>query len=101
MVRFFTEELQTPSWMRALSPYDPAAGVSLRADHQWNGAYPAWPPEAARALIALGRPDVVAEWLPGLARSANQGPPGQAHFVEEAAETVNGGRVKRRLRRPI
>ncbi|TDE96065.1 hypothetical protein EXU48_07460 [Occultella glacieicola] len=94
MVRFFTDELRTPSWMRALSPFDADAGYSLRADHQWNGAYPAWPPDAARSAIALGHPEVVLEWLPGLARSANQGPPGQAHFVEEAAEPVNGGARK-------
>ncbi len=94
MVDFFTTELQTPSWMRALSPLDADAGYSLRADHQWNGAYPAWPADAARSVIELGRPDVVAHWLPGLARTANQGPPGQAHFVEEAAEPVNGGARK-------
>lgn len=94
MVRFFVEELRTPSWMRALSPYDADAGYSLRADHQWNGAYPAWPPDAARAAIALGHPEAAVEWLPGLARSANQGPPGQAHFVEEAAAPINGGARK-------
>ena len=94
MVDFFVRELQTPSWMRALSPYDEDASFSLRPDHQWNGAYPAWPADAARALIELGRPDIVASWLPGLARTANQGPPGQAHFVEEAAEPLNGGARK-------
>ncbi|QOR69691.1 hypothetical protein IM660_13565 [Ruania alkalisoli] len=94
MVRFFDTELRTPSWMRALAPSDPDAGYSLRADHQWNGAYPAWPPDSARAAIALGHPEVVADWLPGLARTANQGPPGQAHFVEEAAPPVNGGARK-------
>ncbi|SEE99336.1 hypothetical protein [Ruania alba] len=94
MVRFFDTELRTPSWMRALSAHDPDAGYSLRADHQWNGAYPAWPPDSARAAIALGHPEAVADWLPGLARTANQGPPGQAHFVEEAAEPVHGGARK-------
>lgn len=94
MVAFFDTELRTPSWMRALSPLDEDAGWSLRADHQWNGAYPAWPPDSARAAIALGHPEVVVDWLPGLARSANQGPPGQAHFVEEAAPTVEGGARK-------
>ncbi len=94
MVRFFVEELRTPSWMRALSPWDENAGYSLRADHQWNGAYPAWPPDAARAAIALGHPEVVLEWLPGLVRSTNQGPPGQAHFVEEAIEPIEGGARK-------
>ncbi len=94
MVDYFVRELRTPSWMRALSPYDADASFSVRPDHQWNGAYPAWPADAARALIDLGRADVASAWLPGLARSANQGPPGQAHFVEEAAEPVNGGARK-------
>jgi hypothetical protein len=94
MVEFFQRELQTPTWMRALSPYDPDAAFSLRPDHQWNGAYPAWPADAARALFALGRPDVALDWLPGLARSANQGPCGQAHFVEEAVPAMAGGARK-------
>jgi hypothetical protein len=94
MVAYFRRELQTPSWMRALSPYDPDATYSVRPDHQWNGAYPAWPADAARALVALGAGDVVLDWVPGLARTANQGPPGQAHFVEEAEPPVNGGAVK-------
>lgn len=94
MVRFFDSELRTPSWMRALSPLDADAGYSLRADHQWNGAYPAWPPDSARAAIALGGADVVASWIPGLARTAKQGPPGQGHFVEEVVEPIEGGARK-------
>ena len=94
MVAFFQRELQTPEWMRALSPYDPDAAFSVRPDHQWNGAYPAWPAEPARALFALGRADVALDWLPGLARSANQGPCGQAHFVEEAQPSIAGGARK-------
>ncbi|SDZ21890.1 hypothetical protein SAMN05428934_1197 [Tessaracoccus flavus] len=57
-------------------------------------AYPAWPADSARAAIQLGGADVVAEWLPGLARSTNQGPPGQAHMVEEAVPLVDGGSRK-------
>ncbi|MFG1624055.1 hypothetical protein [Kribbella sp. NPDC049227] len=94
MVDFFQRELQTPTWMRALSPYDADAAFSVRPDHQWNGAYPAWPADAGRALFQLGRADVVLEWLPGLAKSANQGPTGQAHFVEEAAPPMAGGARK-------
>ncbi|GAB2845269.1 hypothetical protein ACFQ0P_03875 [Microbacterium insulae] len=94
MVAFFRRELQTPEWMRALSPWDPDASYSVRPDHQWNGAYTAWPADAARALVALGRPDVALDWLPGLARTANQGPPGQAHFVEEAQPLLGGGARK-------
>ncbi|MCD0447492.1 hypothetical protein LO763_28140 [Glycomyces sp. A-F 0318] len=94
MVEFYTRELQTGVWLRSLSPWDPDASFSPRPDHQWNGAYPAWPADAARALIALGAPETAAAWLPGLARSANQGPPGQAHFTEEAVPAVNGGARK-------
>jgi hypothetical protein len=94
MVDFFVRELQTPTWMRALSPYDPDSAFSVRPDHQWNGAYPAWPAEAAKALVQLGRDDVVADWLPGLAASTNQGPFGQAHFTEEAIPLERGGARK-------
>jgi mannosylglycerate hydrolase MGH1-like protein len=94
MVEFFRRELQTPSWMRALSPWDPDASYSVRPDHQWNGAYPAWPADAARSLVALGAPEVAAAWIEGLARSTNQGPPGQGHFVEEAQPALNGGARK-------
>ena len=94
MVAFFQRELQTPQWLRALSPWDPDASYSVRQDHQWNGAYTAWPADAARALVALGEPKVALDWLPGLARTANQGPPAQAHFVEEAQPLINGGARK-------
>jgi hypothetical protein len=94
MVAFFQRELQTPEWLRALSPWDPDASYSVRPDHQWNGAYTAWPADAARSLVALGEPKVALEWLPGLARTANQGPPAQAHFVEEAQPLINGGARK-------
>lgn len=94
MVEFFQRELQTDNWMRALSPWDPDASYSPRPDHQWNGAYPAWPADAGRALAALGAPSVLLDWLSGLARTANQGPMGQAHFVEEAVPGINGGARK-------
>ena len=94
MVEFFQRELQTSNWMRALSPWDPDASYSPRPDHQWNGAYPAWPADAGRALAALGAPGVLTAWIDGLAQSANQGPMGQAHFVEEAVPGINGGARK-------
>lgn len=94
MVEFFQRELQTDNWMRALSPWDPDASYSVRPDHQWNGAYPAWPADAGRALAALGAPGVLTDWISGLARTANQGPMGQAHFVEEAVPGIGGGARK-------
>ena len=94
MVAFFQRELQTPEWVRALSPWDPDASYSVRPDHQWNGAYAAWPADSARSLVALGEARVALDWLPGLARTANQGPPAQAHFVEEAQPLLSGGARK-------
>jgi hypothetical protein len=94
MVEFFRRELQTDNWMRALSPWDPDASYSVRPDHQWNGAYPAWPADAGRALARLGAADVLTDWIAGLSRTANQGPMGQAHFVEEAVPGINGGARK-------
>ncbi len=94
MVEFFRRELQTDNWMRALSPWDPDASYSVRPDHQWNGAYPAWPADAGRALAALGAPEVLTDWIAGLAQTANQGPMGQAHFVEEAVPGIGGGARK-------
>jgi len=94
MTDFFRRELQTENWMRALSPWDPDASFSVRPDHQWNGAYPAWPADAGRALIALGAADTLVAWLEGLSRTANQGPMGQAHFVEEAQPGIGGGARK-------
>ncbi|MBO9626393.1 MAG: hypothetical protein J7484_08475 [Microbacterium sp.] len=94
MVEFFRRELQTENWMRALSPWDPDASYSPRPDHQWNGAYPAWPADAGRALAALGAPEVLTDWIEGLSRTANQGPMGQAHFVEEAVPGIGGGARK-------
>jgi hypothetical protein len=94
MVRFFAEELQTPVWMRALSPRDPNAMFSVRPDHQWNGAYTAWPALAAAGLFRVGRGDLAVPWLQGVARSANQGPFGQCHFVEAAMPPESGGALK-------
>jgi hypothetical protein len=94
MVGFFVRELQTPGWMRALSPRDPDAAYSVRPDHQWNGAYTAWPADAARALIELGRADLAAAWLPGLAEATHQGPLAQAHFVEGITGAEHRGAPK-------
>lgn len=94
MVEFFVRELQTPTWMRALSDRDADAAFSVRPDHQWTGAYPAWPPNAAAALYRFGRADVASAWLQGLAKSANQGPFGQSHFADGVLASESGGALK-------
>jgi len=94
MIKFFQNELQTDTWIRALSPTDANAMFSERPDHQWNGAYPAWPAQAVSGLYKIGMVDLAFKWLKGLARSANQGPFGQAHFVENAIQPENGGGLK-------
>ncbi len=93
MVRFFREDLQTPTWMHALSPRDADAIFDIRPDHQWTGAYVAWPAEAATALLGAGEVTLARDWIRGLARTARQGPFGQAHFVEAAvAPEADGAR---------
>jgi hypothetical protein len=94
MVTFFETQLQTPNWMRALSPIDPDAITSVRPDHQWNGAYTAWPAWVANGLFRIGRERLASDWIRGLARTANQGPFAQAHFVEEFAPGEGGGALK-------
>jgi hypothetical protein len=94
MLQFFTEELQTPTWMRALSRKDEDAVSSVRPDHQWTGAYTAWPSLMLKGLYRLGEYVLASHWLNGLARTARQGPFGQAHMVEEAMEPEAEGARK-------
>jgi hypothetical protein len=94
MVDFFTRELKTDVWMHALSPADNNVHFEVRPDHQWTGAYPAWPPETVRGLYRIGEADLAFRWLKGLAKSANQGPFGQAHFAESVMPAEDGGALK-------
>jgi len=94
MVEFFRHEFQSPTWMHAISCDDDDAMFSARPDHQWNGAYPAWPPQALLALYRAGQADTAHAWMQGLACSANQGPFGQAHFVESIIAPEAGGARK-------
>ncbi len=95
MVRFFREELQTPVWMRALSTKDLDVTFSIRPDHQWTGAYAAWPALALSALYAAGEGDVAFKWIKGLAQTATQGPIAQAHFAETAYAPEAGGGARK------
>jgi len=94
MVEFFKAEFYSETWMHALSRSDVDAMFSVRPDHQWTGAYPAWPPQALLALYRVGEADLALRWMKGLARSANQGPFGQAHFAETIIEPDAGGARK-------
>lgn len=94
MLKTFMTELETATWMRALSGYDPDATFSTRPDHQWNGAFNAWPSEAALARFQIGDTEDASEWLRGLARSANQGPFGQAHYADGVVPQESGGALK-------
>ncbi len=95
MVAFFRRELQTPTWMRALSTKDLDVTFSIRPDHQWTGAYCSWAALALSGLYVAGETDVALEWIKGLAKSARQGPIAQAHFTENfVAPESNGGAIK-------
>ena len=100
MVEFFARELKTDKWMRALSESDDNAMFSVRPDHQWNGAYPAWPSQSIMALINAGRKEIALEWIDTLVDTANQGPFGQAHFSETAMDLDNGGARKSSAEQP-
>jgi hypothetical protein len=67
---------------------------SVRPDHQWTGAYPAWPPLCVTGLYRIGEVELAFDWLKGLARSANQGPFAQAHFAESVVAPDEGGARK-------
>ena len=100
MVDFFQKELQTPKWMHALSPADNNAPFSVRPDHQWNGAYPAWPAQSLSGLYRIGKADIAFKWLKSLAKSFNQGPLGQAHFAEDVINGEQGGAKKAPYEQP-
>ncbi len=95
MVHFFQDELQTPTWMRALSLRDHDVTFSIRPDHQWTGSYPAWPALALNALLNVGEIDSAVTWMQGLSRTTRQGPLGQAHFAEDVfPPEPDGGALK-------
>jgi hypothetical protein len=95
IVDFFRRELQTPTWMRALSTRDLDVTFSIRPDHQWTGAYCSWPALALSGLYAAGAVDVAFEWIKGLAKTSMQGPYAQAHFTETFyTPESNGGAIK-------
>jgi hypothetical protein len=94
MSRFFWEDLHSEYWMRALSPNDPDATWNIRPDHSWLGAYAAWPPATAKGLYKIDPSSRVSEWVKNLAKAGNQGPIGQAHFVETVFPLEDGAAYK-------
>ncbi|MEW5978297.1 MAG: hypothetical protein AB1898_21075 [Acidobacteriota bacterium] len=95
MVQFFQSELQTEKWMRALSIRDMDVTFTIRPDHQWTGAYCAWPALALEALYSAGASDQAFEWMKGLAQTAGQGPLAQAHFAEDFVPAEAGGGARK------
>jgi hypothetical protein len=91
---FFWDELHSDYWMRALSPNDVDATWNIRPDHSWLGAYSAWPPATAKGLYKTGSSSRVSAWVKNLAKAANQGPIGQAHFVETVFPLEQGAAYK-------
>jgi hypothetical protein len=94
MKEFFWRELHSEKWMRALSQSDVDATWNIRPDHSCLGAYAAWPPMSAKGLYKIDEPARIAPWLREIAKAGNQGPIGQAHFVEDIFPPVNGGAFK-------
>src|SRR4029453_15225896 len=95
IVRFFQRELQTPTWMRALSTRDLDVTFSIRPDHQWTGAYCSWPALALGGLNAAGGADVALEGVKGLAKTKQTGPIAKGLFPEFFwPRKTNGGATK-------
>ena len=94
MSAFFWNELHSEKWMRALAQGDADSTWNIRPDHSCLGAYAAWPPMTAKGLYKIDSPDRISRWLREVAKAGNQGPIGQAHFVEEVYPPVNGGAFK-------
>ena len=94
MSEFFWRELHSEKWMRALSQSDVDATWNIRPDHGCLGAYAAWPAMSAKGLYKIDQPSRIVPWLTELAKAGNQGPIGQAHFVEDIFPPVNGGAFK-------
>jgi hypothetical protein len=94
MSGFFWEQLHSDYWMRALSPDDVDATWNIRPDHSWLGAYSAWPPATAKGLYRTDPSARVSTWVKNLAKAGNQGPIGQAHFVETAFPLEHGAAYK-------
>jgi hypothetical protein len=94
MGEFFWRELRSEKWMRALAQGDADATWNIRPDHSCLGAYAAWPPMSAKGLYKIFRPEKIAPWLREVAKAGNQGPIGQAHFVEDVFPPVNGAAKK-------
>jgi hypothetical protein len=94
MAAFFWSELHSELWMRALSPLDEDATWNIRPDHSWMGAYAAWPSATAKGLYRIDSPSRVSAWVKNLSRVKNQGPVGQAHFVESIWPAENGAAMK-------
>src|SRR4029453_8852124 len=65
MVRFFKEELMTPTWMRAISMGALDVTFTIRPDHQWTGAYTACPALALSGLFIAGESALAFEWMKG------------------------------------
>ncbi len=94
MSRFFWEQLRTKKWMRALASGDPDASWNPRPDHSCLGAYTAWPPMCAKGLYKTDAPEKIVPWLREVAKAGNQGPIGQAHFIEDVYPPFKGGAYK-------
>lgn len=95
MTNFFWSQLRTDKWMHALSEGDDDVTWNIRPDHSAIGAYASWPPMSAKALYRLGMPaDQIAAWLREVAKAGNQGPIGQAHFIEDVWPPLKGGAFK-------
>lgn len=101
MLGFFTRELETVDWMRALSLEDDDAFTdrlphfqTYRADHQACGSYDGWPGWSAQVRLRFGDGEATIEWLRRMSDTTWEGPFGQAHWTGVTSEEGRQPAVK-------
>ena len=82
MVDFFTRELRTPLFVRAMSQSDPSANItgSRRSDHNQWGSWDGWAGGSVTALVELGRADLALQLVRDLGQNLATGPFGRTSF---------------------
>jgi hypothetical protein len=94
LVASFRRELQTPGWMRCVSPAEPDVTSGIRVDVTFVGCYAGWVALMAEGLCRIGQAGLAGDWLERMAAVTAQGPFGQAYWAENQMPPVHGGAAK-------
>ncbi len=90
----FTRELQTPAWMRCVSPQDPDVVSGFRSDTTWCGSYAGFVALMAEGLCRIGYREAAMQWLERVSVVTRQGPFAQSYWAETHRPTIFDGPAK-------